>query len=360
MGAKLYINKESIVDNLNSIKEKIGKDTKIIAMVKANAYGTDMFKMVKLLRENNINDFGVALVSEGVDLRKVLKNEKIIVTSGVVSDDDIEDAIQNDLSVSISDKYIAEKINEIAYKKGSKVNVHIAVDTGMTRLGINRDEIIKDVLDIHNNCRNIILEGIYTHLSCADFDDNFTREQLNIFDSVVKELMTKGIKFKYIHALNSDGSVRFNDFYYTHIRIGMLMYGYTNTDKIALKPALKLVSNIIHVNDITKSCKVGYGATYTANSGDKIATIQIGYADGLFRCLSNNYFVKVNGKKCKIVGNICMDMSMIDVTGLDVKIGDEVVIFDYDDDLKEMSRKSDTISYEIMSRIGNRVERIFI
>ena len=356
----LYVSKENIINNLNSIKEKLNKNTKIIAMVKAIAYGTDMFKMAKLLKSQGITDFGVALVSEGIALREVLKTEKIIVTSGAISKEDIENAIKNELTLSVSDKNICKIINDIASKIRKKVNVHIAVDTGMTRLGFDKKDIVNSILQIHQNYEYIDIEGIYTHLSCADFDDKFTREQLDVFDFVVKELLNKGINFKYIHALNSDGSFRYSEYEYTHIRVGMLMYGYNNTDKILLKPALKLTTNVIHVKDIAQESKVSYGATHLAKTGDKVAVIQIGYADGLFRCLSNNYYVEINGKKCKIIGSICMDMCMVDVSGLDVKVGDEVIVFDFDNDLNEMAKKCNTISYEIISRIGNRVKRIFI
>lgn len=361
MGAKLYVNKQNVISNLNSIKEKIGENTKIIAMVKANAYGTNAIQMVQLLKENGITDFGVAKISEGVSLREKYKEIKIIVTSSVVSEDDIQKAIENDLSISVSCIDIAKKINEIAIKNDKNINVHIAVNTGMTRLGINEEEVKKDVLYIHNKLKNINIEGIYTHLSCADTNEKFTKNQLNVFSNVVKELQNSGIKFEYIHSLNSDGVVRYDTLKYTHIRVGMIMYGYTNTKNVVQKKALKLVTNIIHINKIPKESKVSYGASYTANAGDKIAVIGIGYADGLFRCLSNNYYVKINGKKCKIVGNICMDMCMVDVSDIDdIKIGDEVIIFDFDDDLSEISRKCNTISYEIISRIGNRVEREFI
>lgn len=353
MKSKLYINRENLKYNIDYIKDKIG-NRKIIAMVKANAYGLGADIISKELLDFGINAFGIANVHEGIALRKSGINNAMILITCVSVDEEIEYAIENNISLSVSSIENIKEISRIANHKNKLAKIHIKLDTGMTRLGFNKDNIIINFNNILK-CKNIYIEGIYTHLSCADLDSEFTNEQIKEFEKIVSEL-TKYYSFEYIHILNSDGTEAYNSATTvdTHVRVGISMYGYGNN----MRPISKLTAPIIHINNVGKYTKVGYGGTYIAKPNTKIAVIKIGYADGISRSLSNKIKVTVNGIKCNQVGNICMDMMMIDVSNVDAKISDEVVLWDYTNNLKEIAKCSNKIVYEVISNIGNRIERI--
>ncbi len=352
MKAKLYINKENLKYNIENIKKRIdNKD--IIAMVKANAYGAGDKEVVSILDSIGIKNYGVANVNEALRVRSISKSSMILITS-VTLENEIADAVENDISLSVSDIENIEEIDSIANSIGKKAKLHIKINTGMTRLGFTTEGILEEI-DKILEFKNIEIEGIYTHLSCADIDEEFTKSQIDDFNNVVNVLKKK-VDFKYIHFLNSDGTFKYAKYNesYTHVRVGIVMYGYGYN----LKPILKLTAPIIHINNIDRYSRIGYGATAIAKPGEKIAVIKIGYADGLSRLLSNNLQLKLNGNNCKQIGNICMDMSMVDVTGIEVKVGNEVEIFGYDNDLKEIAKKSGKIVYEVISNLGDRIERV--
>lgn len=353
MNSKLYISKNNLKFNIEHIRGIIGKDKDIIAMVKANGYGAGTENMVRLLRELGITNFGVANVKEAIEVKEIYKEAKVIVTS-VMLDEEIPLAISRDITFSVSDIENIYDIDSEARKQGKIANIHLKIDTGMTRLGFTIDNI-KEKIDEILSLENVCVEGIYTHLSCADSDEAFTKAQINKFKSIVTELKSK-VDFKYIHFLNSDSTLRYSHYRNidTHVRVGIAMYGYN----FGLKPILKLVAPVIHINEIKEECKIGYGATASAAQGQKIAVVKLGYADGMPRSLSNKLKVKINGNICKVVGNICMDLFMVDVTGVDVKVNDEVEIWDYSNDLTEIAKMANRIVYEVISTLGNRIERI--
>lgn len=354
MKAKLYVSKENLKYNIEYIKEKIGKRRDIIAMVKANAYGIGESLVAGELQKIGIKNFGVANVDEAITLRKGGILGMILIT-GVVMQEEINEAIENDISISVSDISNVEEISKIASKLGKVANIHIKLDTGMTRLGFRKDKILKEFSKIIS-LENIHIQGIYTHLSCADSDEEYTNNQIEEFKYIVNSL-SKTYNFEYIHILNSDGVQKYSgkidiD---THVRVGIIMYGYLGNTK----PISKLTAPIIHITDVDKYTKVGYGGTFIAKPNMKIAVVKIGYADGLSRNLSNNLKVNINGVECEQVGNICMDLMMVNVTDVkNVKIGDQVVIWDYTNDLNDIAKSSKKIVYEVISNLGNRIERV--
>lgn len=353
MNAKLYISKNNLKYNIEYIKDKIG-NRNIIAMVKANAYGLGDKLISKELEKLGVNAFGVANVYEGIHLRESGINNAMILVTCVSVGDEIEYAIENNISLSVSDIDNIREISSIAIRKNKIAKIHIKLDTGMTRLGFNKDNIIINFTNILKY-QNIYVEGIYTHLSCADTDIEYTKEQINEFEDIVTEL-SKVYGFEYIHILNSDGTEDYNSITTldTHVRVGISMYGYSKN----MKPVSKLTAPVIHISNIDKYAKVGYGGTYIAKPNTKIAVIKIGYADGISRSLSNKLKVNINNVECNQVGNICMDMMMVDVTNVDLKINDEVTLWDYNNDLKEIADCSNKIVYEVISNLGNRIERI--
>ena len=352
MKAKLYINRQNLKENIEYIRNKIG-NRKIIAMVKANAYGTGDTLVAQELQNIGVDAFGVANIEEAKRIRQAGIKGMILVTC-VVYTDELKEAIANDISMSISDIEELKYIDEEAKRQSKVAKLHIKVDTGMTRLGFTPENVLAAIKEIEKY-ENIELEGIYTHLSCADSDEEYTLDQIRIFRETVEDAK-RIADFKYIHILNSDGTEMYTDEPQidTHVRVGISMYGYSKN----MQPITKLTAPVIHINNIEKYTKVGYSGTYIAKPNTKIAVVKIGYADGLSRCLSNNLSVVVNGVECEQVGNICMDMMMIDVTDAPVSIGDEVIIWDYTNDLKDIAKLSHKIVYEVISNLGDRIERI--
>lgn len=354
MKSRLYISRENLRGNIEYIKNKIGNKKDIIAMVKANAYGVGDTIMASELQKIGINAFGVANVEEGIRLRKANIYGMIIVTS-VVLKEEIKNAIENDISLSVSSLENIKEIERIANECGKIANIHLKIDTGMTRLGFKKDSIIVNFPEILS-CKNIHVQGIYTHLSCADMDREYTLTQIDTFKNVLNELKKK-YDFEYIHILNSDGVENYSSIvdFDTHVRVGIIMHGYVGNTK----PILKLTAPIIHIACTDMYTKVSYGGTYIAKPNTKIAVLKIGYADGIARCLSNKLSVNINGIECPQIGNICMDMMMVNITEVpDAKVGDEAIIFDYTNDLKDIAKKSNKIVYEVISSLGNRIERI--
>ncbi len=364
MSAKMYINLVNIQYNLTRIKKITEDNVTIIAMVKADAYGLGVIEISKYLKKLGIKFLGVSNVDEGVHLRQNVIEDDILVT-GQFLKEDIKNIIDYDLTVSASNIKLIKLLNDEAIKTNKKVKVHIKVDTGMTRLGFNTNEAISNVKYIKNNFRNILIDGIFTHLSSADSDEEYTLKQLEDFDSTVKSLTSDGFNFNYIHALNSSGLLKFPKYMYNAVRIGDILYGYYPHESlksiISLKPSVKLTAPIINLKSIESGCRVSYSGTFKSTKNMKIATLQIGYADGLDRRLSNKLNTYINQVPCKIVGNICMDLCMIDVTDiLDIQIGDYCTIIDYDDSIYKLADIVGTINYEILSRISKRVKRIYI
>jgi alanine racemase len=364
MAAKMYVNLENIKYNLERIKEKINNNVTVIAMVKADAYGLGDIEVCKFLKTLGISFLGVAIVDEGVHLRKNLIDSTILVT-GQFLQEDIQNILDNNLAVSVSNMDLLKLLNNQAIKENKKVKIHIKIDTGMSRLGFNISEVLNNVKYISDNLTNILIDGIYTHLSSADTDDEYTLNQLSEFDKCIKLLISNGYEFNYIHALNSSGLLKHSEYAYNAVRIGNILYGYypdeSLRNSISLRPSVKLTAPIINLRDISSGCSISYSRTFKSTENMKIATIQMGYADGLDRKLSNKLDVYINNIPCRIVGNICMDMCMIDVTNIDnIQVGDYCTILDYDDSIYTLANIIGTINYEIITRISKRVTRIYM
>ncbi len=365
MPAKLEINLQNLEHNILNIRKYIEenskeKDVELLAMVKADAYGAGMVEISKRLEKLNINYLGVAYLKEAKLLRENNIKSNIIVFSGILKDE-IEDAVNTDAIYAISNMEIARLLNEKAKKCNKKIRVHLAVDTGMGRIGAT-PECIQDVISNIKKYDSLEVEGIFSHFSSADSDMEYTKQQDVLFGEALKQIDEAGIKYKYAHICNSIGILNCIDSYNNMVRLGIGMYGYLENDKIDLKGIFKLSAPICDIREIEKGEYVGYSKTYITTRKTKVATIQIGYADGLSRLLSNKYSLNIKGESAKILGNICMDMTMIDVTDIDdIKVGDYVNIFDYEDKrINEIANICNTINYEIISTIGKRVDRFYV
>ena len=346
---------EVSIDNLKYNIESIRKYTgnvQMMPIIKANGYGTYINKRLDVV--NLFDIVGVAIVDEAISLRK-LGYEKEIFVLNQPSIDEIDDIIKYNITVGVCSILFMEEV-----KKKGKVKIHLEIDSGMGRTGIREFELDNFMQNINDN---IIVEGIYTHLSSADTDFEYTNKQLDIFKRCVTKVKEK-YHLKYIHADASNGIMNFKKDYYNLVRPGIILYGYgasnDTLDKIDLKPICKLKSKVTYLKEVDKNTSISYSRKYITKNKTKIATIPIGYADGLSRLLTNKGYVVINHKKYPIVGSVCMDNIMVDVGNDDISIGDDVYIWDNDlIKVEDIANIMHTINYEVMSIISDRVPRIF-
>ena len=353
----LEVDLDAFKHNVMEIQKYVGNDKKLMPVIKANAYGTYINKRIDVL--NMFDIVAVALVDEAVELRNLGYNKEIFVLNQPYKEE-IEKIIKYNITVGVSSKNFVEELG----KHENAINIHIEVGTGMGRTGIHPSRIIEYIDEI-KKYSNINIDGIYTHLSSADYDDEYTTKQLNSFEAAVKKAEDYIGKIKYVHSLASNGILNYKDAYSNLVRPGIILYGYESFDKtmekIDVKPVCKLKSKITFLKEVEAGVSIGYSRSYITDKKTRVATIPIGYADGLRRELSNKGEVYINSKKAPIIGKVCMDGFMADVTDIeDVTLGDDVYIWDNKNiTLEEIAEMSNTINYEIMSTISNRVPRIF-
>ena len=366
------VNLNNIKDNLRFIKTIIPKSTKIMAVVKANGYGHGSIEVAKAAIKAGVERLGVASVEEALELI----NNNIKAPMHLLSEPPISSVkiivknatIKNSIISTVYTKIFAKALSEEAHNQNKKCLVHVKVDTGMHRVGISTKNTISLVKYI-SSLPNIEIEGLFTHFACADDPENaYTLLQLRRFIELKETLKKNNLKFKIYHCANSAAMLNFSQTHLDMVRIGIAMYGLRPSEKTfspKLKPALSLKAKISYLKEIEKGEGISYGLTLKTNKKSLIATVPIGYADGYPRQLSNKGVVLVKGKRVPVVGNVTMDNIMIDVTDIgEVKIGDEVVIIGNQGNKKievnELSKALNTIDYEIVCGITNRVPRIYV
>ncbi len=364
------INTDAITHNYRKIKESIPSYTKIMAVVKADAYGHGAVKVSQILQEEGVDYLAVAIAAEGAQLREEGIRTPILVL-GYTPASSVGALIENDLTQTIFSYEMAKFISYEASKLGKKVKIHIKVDTGMGRIGfLPHPTSIEEIIEI-NKLPNIEIEGFYTHFSSADEEDQtYTKKQNSIFNGFLKELGEVGIDAPIIHAANSAAIIMHK---YTHanlVRLGISLYGHypsemTKPYAMGLVPSMSLKSQVVHLKKVPKGEQIGYNRKYTTNHTTKIATIPIGYADGYSRGLSNKGRVLIRGEYAPVIGNICMDQFMVDVTHINyVAVGDEVVLFGKQNSneitVEEIANILNTINYEVICMIGKRIPRMYV
>lgn len=361
---KMYVDLSAIDFNLKSIKSKLKEGTNIMPVIKATAYGTGDIGLKDTLLKNNIKIVAVALTEEGVNLRNHEFKMPIVILNQPV-EDEIPYIVDNNLTPGIAVLDFAKKLNEYSLTKQVVTNVHVEIDTGMGRIGVKPNEAVSFIKQL-KNLSNINVEGIYAHFSSADTSEEYTNMQIKNFEFVVNELKNENIKIKYMHTCNSAGIICYPQAHYNLVRPGISIYGYypdeSMKNKIELRPSAVLKSKISFIKNVDIGTSISYNRKFITKRKSIIATVPLGYADGIRRELTNKGKVCVNGKFAPIVGSVCMDSFMIDVTDIpNLKIGDEVVIFDnVNITLEELARDCHTINYEILSCISNRVPREYV
>ncbi len=335
MPARLSINLDNLKENIENIRKYVDSNKnsdidkiEMLVMVKADGYGAGIVEVSKYLEKQGVRYLGVAYL---IEAKKILEssinkdeNINIVMFSNILLEE-IEEAVRLNVILSVSDIETAKNIDKEGLRQGKKVRVHINIDTGMTRLGVDSKNIDGFITDI-KNLSNIEIEGVFTHLSSADTDERYTKSQVDIFKQVLDKMKEESIKPKYIHICNSAGVLLKVAEFCNMVRVGIAVYGYypdkslknifIKNNKFRLNGIFKLEASICNIKEVDEETYISYSKTYITKRKSKIATIQIGYADGLNRLLSNKYTVTVNGKEAKIVGNICMDMCMVDVTDI--------------------------------------------
>jgi alanine racemase len=358
------IDLEAIKHNLNQIKAIVEPEgSKVLAVIKDNAYGHGALEVAQVAQ---VGMFGVATVEEAIKLRQGNVKTPILIFCCVLPEQ-AETVVQYDIAQTICDLDVCKSLSDAAKRFGKVAKVHIKVDTGMGRIGIAYDkavEFIKQVLQIPH----IAVEGIYTHFASADTDREFTELQIDRFRSVISYLNEIGIHIPIRHAANSAGVLNFPSAYFDMVRPGLAIYGLYPCDnpvkQVELKPALSLKTRVVYLKELPAGHSVSYGRTYITNKPNKVATLAIGYGHGYNRKLSNKGEVLIKGKRAQIIGLICMDQCLCDVTDIpDVSVGDEVVLIGKQGDEQitadEIADKIGTISYEVVCGIHSNVPRIY-
>lgn len=361
------INLDNLKYNFNLIKS-INKGKKVIAVVKEDAYGHGAVEISKELVKYGVDMLAVVKVEEAIELRENGINIPILIF-GVTPIEYLNELLKYELTQTITSFEYAILLLEELKKINKILKVHIKIETGMGRVGlIASDENLKIVNNIFIN-PFFNVEGIYSHFSDADNDDeSYTLTQYQLFNLFCNNLDRLKLNIKYKHICNSAGSIKFPNFNGNAIRPGIILYGYNlikDKQHINFKPIMSLKARIVHIKEVHKGESIGYGRTYKANEKRIIATINVGYGSGYPRYLSNKGKVLLNGVYCDIVGNICMDHTMIDITSVEnVKLFDEVVLIGKSIDkfiyATDICKFGETICYEVLCGIGRRIPRVYI
>lgn len=364
------IDLDAVAYNIKNIRKKVKKETMIMGVVKADAYGHGAVEVSKVLLYNGADWLGVAMIDEAVQLRKNNIMVPILIL-GYTPEAEIEDVVRYDIIQTVFSYEMAKMVSDAAVKLGKTAKIHIKVDTGMGRIGFIPEENIGDEVLKISKLPNIGINGIFTHFSTSDEKDKtFTKLQYDRFKYAIDEIEKKGIKLAVKHCANSAAIMDFDDLGFNMVRAGIILYGMYPSDEVikenlSLKPVMSIKTHISYVKKVGKNIPVSYGRTYYTDKESVIATVPVGYADGYIRKMQNGGRVIVNGHYANIVGRVCMDQFMIDITDVpDVSSGDEVILMGSDGKLsitaEEIANVLDTINYEVVCMIGKRVPREYI
>jgi alanine racemase len=364
------INLDNIAHNVKEIQRLVGKRTEIMAVVKADAYGHGVLETVSTLIENGTSRLAVSMLDEAIQLRKIGIDVPILVLSHT-NPKRADELIKYQITQTIYSHDMAKILSDEALRQGVKAKVHIKIDTGMTRVGFPPGySAVKAVMEIQK-LPGIIIEGIFSHFATADEkDSSYTMHQIELFESIISELNRIGILIPIRHISNSAAILQYPEFSMELVRPGIILYGIYPSEEVRkvdadFKPAMTLKTNIAMIKWVEAGTAISYGRKFTTGRKSLIATIPVGYADGYSKLLTGKGRVLVNGQFAPVVGSICMDQCMIDVTEIDgdVKTGDEVVLLGKQGNreitAQELAGYIGTIPYEIICIIGKRVPRVY-
>lgn len=357
---RLEIDIRAIIHNLNFFRSRLQRDTKLMVMVKAFAYGSGIVEISNLLQYQEADYLGVAYTDEGVQLRQNGITMPIMVMNP--SPESYNQLLQWNLEPEV---FSLQQLDALLnFLNGRRIRIHLKIDTGMSRLGFHEDELEK-LIAILTNIDNLEIVSIFSHLAGADeaIHEDFTRQQAKVFKKLADYLCEKLHINPLRHLLNSAGIIRYPEYQYDMVRLGIGLYGFEPAGLVQdqLKYISTLKTVISQIREVPAGTTIGYGRKGKATDKRKIATLAIGYADGFSRFFSNGKGeVAVNGKRAPVIGNVCMDMTMIDITGIEAREGDDVVVFGNNPTINEIAERIGTIPYEIFTSISDRVKRIYL
>jgi len=361
-----FVDLDALRWNFRQIRSKVGPQVKILSMVKANGYGHGATAIATALAAEGSDAFGVATLEEGVELRQTGINLPILVLAGAYAEQ-VDRFFDHRLTPVVYDVESLKQLDAVVHSSDRDLQVHLKVDTGMGRLGLLAAEV-DSWLPTIKKLKALKIEGVFSHFSHAEsVEGHYTREQLRIFREVIERLRSGGIEPSVVHLANSAATITLPAAYFDMVRPGLMLYGIypspAMANQISLKPVLSWKTQVLQIKKVPAGTSISYGQTFITQRKSLIAILPIGYADGYPRLLSNRGEVLVNGKRAPVVGRVCMDLTMIDVTDIGgIRQGDEVVLLGRQGDAEisadEMAAWASTISYEILTSIGARVTRI--
>lgn len=363
----LKIDLNKLEHNFNCVRNKLPNNIKILGVIKANAYGHGAVEIGKFL-DGKCDFFGVACIEEAVELKKAGIKTPILIL-GRVFPFDIETAVKYDVRIPIFSYDDAVALSNEAVKQGKNMPFHFCIDTGMSRIGFQVSEESADICKSITELPNIFAEGLFSHFATADEKDlSKAVEQRNKYKEFCKMLSDRGIEIPIKHLNNSAGIMNFDE-YFDMCRMGIITYGLYPSDEVDkdildLEPIMSWHAKISHIKELEPNREISYGGTFKTDRVTKVATVPVGYADGFPRCLSNKGKVIINGKYAKILGRVCMDQFMVDVSDIECNINDEVVLFGTQKNahisLEELSNSAYSFNYELPCRIPVRVNRVYV
>ncbi len=361
-----HIDLPAIAFNLENIRKKIGENTRILAVVKANAYGHGAATVARYVEKKYADYFGVAIVEEGIALREAGVSKPVIVFTPP-QPRQLESYFAYDLEPTVSSFQDAEMLDSMGRKLRKTVDVHLKLDTGMNRIGVKQKDL-ESLAGSVGGMRRVQLKGAFTHFATADDrDKSFTLQQFELFQNMLSLLRRNGIDPELVHCANSAAILEFPQTYCSMVRPGISMYGHypsrTMPKSVPLKPAMSFVTTVAFVKSIDAGESVSYGRRFVASKRTRVATLPVGYADGYSRLLTGKASVLIGGRKFPVVGTICMDMMMVDVGDTDVAVGDEAVLVGRQNGQEiacwDLAERIGTIPYEILCGISARVPRLY-
>ena len=363
------INLDAVKHNVREFKKRVNDENiAMMAAVKANGYGHGAVEVAKAAIGAGVSHLAVAFVDEGIELREAGVTVPILIL-GYTPEDAVEDAIEYDIMITVYRIEDLKNIDCIAERLQKKARIQIKIDTGMSRIGLQEEEVVPFLQEL-KKMQNVEVEGIFTHYSTADeVDKTYTLMQKDLFEKAVNIAKDMGIHLPFIHSSNSAGTMELNNEFQNMVRVGIGIYGMypsneVNHKTVALQPILTLKSKVAHVKRAKQGRGVSYGNTYVATGEEWVATIPIGYADGFSRQLSSKGYALINGVRVPIIGRVCMDQLMLDVTkAMPVHVGEEVVLYGKQGNeeiaIEEVADILGTINYEVTCMLDRRIPRVY-
>lgn len=359
----LEVNLSALKQNLNLIRAYLHEGQKIIAIVKANAYGLGAVEVSRFLEKNNIDFFAVSCIREAIELREAGIESRVLVLSPFF-ESEIPLFLEYGITPTITDIERAVSLEIEAEKAGQEVPVHIKVDTGMGRLGFKPEKLLEDIHSL-KKLSHLKLEGIFSHFPTADLLDDFSQEQIDSFKILIENLKEKGVEFSIKHIDNSSGIIAYNDPFFNAVRPGIILYGVSPSNAISElvspKTTVRWKSKVIQIKMLQKGESVSYGRTFQAEKNMKIAVVPCGYADGFSTLNSGNGQVLVQGEICPVLGRVCMDYFMVDVSELELNVGEEVLLCGEEKGIspEDIAGRTGLIPYEILTGIDRSTPRVY-